>query len=71
VPDAVLAVDDQVGAGEAEGEIALANLVLREDVLGLLRVEDRRQRLGDELDPALELPERLLDPARQSATGSA
>jgi len=59
VTDPVHALEDEVGLGEARGDIALRNLVLGEHVVRLLRVEHRRERLGDELDPALELAQRL------------
>ncbi len=50
VPDPVRALDDEIGGLEARGDVAAADLVLRERMVRDEWVEDRRERLGAQAD---------------------
>ena len=70
VADAVLALEDRgPRSAKPASRSPCVDLVLGEDVVALLGVEDRRQRLGDELDPALEPAERLAIRRREERDG--
>ena len=57
--DAVLALDDELGLREARVDVALGQREMRELLLRLERIEDRRQQLGAEPDALLGGAERF------------
>ena len=69
VPDPILPFEDHVRGGEAGVEVAVGDLVAGEEMVRGLRIEDRRQRLGDQPDVGLEPADRLAIGSRQERDG--